>query len=303
MAQLVLSVSSERIRKVAMSLPAIRSHALMGLLSLLLAATVVGQSALTDRPLSANEMVRAVVANELNAQGANHSRWMYRADREEQGKKKTNEVVQTGHGSLDRLVEVDGHALSAKEQEDERQRIENLVRHPAEQQKLEQTQRKDPEHWQTFFKMIPDALSFSYAGRDGTLIKLSYKPNPSFHPPSREASVFRAMEGEMWVDESQRRLVSIGGHLIADVKFAGGLLGYVDKGSNFDVEQCELAPGQWEVTFLEVNMQGKALFFKNIAVQEKEFRSDFRPVPAGLTVADAEEMLKEQVQVMVAASQ
>jgi hypothetical protein len=286
-----------------MSLRAIRSQTLVGLLPLLLTARGVSQSALTERPLSANEMVRAVVANELNPQGGNHSRWMYRADKEEQGKRKTKEVVETGHGSLARLVEVDGQVLSAKEQEDEKQRMEKLVRNPAERQNLEQTQKKDAEQGKTFFKMIPDALSFNYAGRDGNRIKLSYKPNPSFHPASRQASVFHAMEGEMWVDESQRRLVSIRGHLIADVKFAGGLLGYLEKGGNFDVEQREFSPGQWEITFLEVNMQGKALFFKTIAVQQKELRSDFRPVPAGLTLAEAEEMLNDQVQVMLAASQ
>jgi hypothetical protein len=64
---------------------------------------------------------------------------MYRVDGEEQSKKKAKEVVQTRQGSLDRLVAVDGQALNAKEQQDERQRIGNLVRNPAEQQRLEQT--------------------------------------------------------------------------------------------------------------------------------------------------------------------
>jgi hypothetical protein len=155
----------------------------------------------------------------------------------------------------------------------------------------EQTRRKEAEQCKAFFKMIPDALIFTYAGRDRDLIKMNFRPNPSFQPPSREARVFHQMEGEMWVDEAQRRLVRIHGHLIADVKFAGGLLGYLEKGGYFNVEERELLPGQWDLALMEVNMKGNALFFKTIAVQEKEYRSDFRTVPDGLTLADGADML------------
>jgi hypothetical protein len=103
------------------------------------------------------------------------------------------------------------------------------------------------------------------------------------------------MEGEMWVHETQRRLVSIRGQLIANVNFAAGLLGHLEKGGHFKVEQRELLPGHWDLTFMEVDMKGKALFFKTIAVKEKEYRSDFRTVPDGLTLVEAADMLIKQV--------
>ena len=280
-----------------MSLRFLGRCALAGWIALSLIAAAFSQSASAGPAISANDLVRAVVANELNAQAGGHGRWMYHVDREEQSKQKAKEVVQTRQGSLDRLVAVDGQPLNAKEQQDERERIGNLVRNPAEQQRLEQTKKKDAEQCQAFFKMIPDALTFIYAGRDGDLIKLSYHPNPGFQPPSREARVFHEMEGEMWVHETQRRLVSIRGHLIADLKFAGGLLGHLEKGGHFSVEQRELLPGQWDLTLMEVDMKGKALFFKTIDVNEKEYRSDFRTVPDGLTLAETADMLTKQVMV------
>jgi len=143
--------------------------------------------------------------------------------------------------------------------------------------------------------MIPDALLFSYAGRDGDLIKLTYRPNPNFQPPSREARVFHAMAGEMWVHESQHRLVRITGQLVDDVKFAGRLLGHLEKGGHFAVEQSELAPGQWNLTLMEIEMKGKALFFKNIAVHQKESRKEFRAVPANLTLPDGAKLLRNEV--------
>ena len=140
----------------------------------------------------------------------------------------------------------------------------------------------------------------SPSARDGDLIKLRYQPNPNFQLPSREARVFHEMEGEMWVHETQQRLVRMQGRLIADIKFAGGLLGHLEKGGRFTVEQRELLPGQWDLTFIEVDMKGKALF-KSIAVQEREYHSDFRTVPDDLTLAEAAEMLTRQV--IVAANQ
>lgn len=280
-----------------MSFPFLGWCALSVWIALSLIGAAFSQSASADPAISANDLVRAIIANELKAQDGGHGRWMYRVDREEQGKKKAKEVVQTRQGSLDRLVAVDGQPLNAKDQQDERERIGNLVRNPAEQQRLEQAKKKDAEQCKAFFKMLPDALTFIYGGRDGELIKLTYRPNPSFQPSSRETRVFHEMEGEMWVHETQRRLVRMQGQLVADVKFAGGLLGHLEKGGHFNVEQRELSPGQWDLTFMEVDMKGKALFFKTIAVEEKEYRSDFRTVPDGLTLAEAADILSNEVTV------
>jgi hypothetical protein len=262
--------------------------------AVLLSVAAFSQSASVDRAVSANDMARAVVANELKSQDASHSRWMYHVDREEQGKKTAKEVIQTDQGSLDRLVGVDGYPLNNQEQQREKKRIEDLVRNHQEQQRLEQARRKDAEQCKSFFKIIPDAFTFSDAGREGDLIKLSYKPNPRFQPASREARVFHAMEGEMWVHATQRRLVRIRGRLIGDVKFAGGLLGHLEKGGQFNVEQAEVSPNDWELTAMEVDVKGKALFFKTIAVQEKEYRSNFDRVPGGLTLGEAADVLTKQ---------
>lgn len=133
-----------------MSLNYLRRRALTGWLALLLAVPALSQSGSVDQAISPNDLARAVVANELKSQDARHSRWMYHVDSEEQGKKKAKEVVQTGQGSLDRLVEIDGHPLSDHEQQQEKKRLEALVRHPEEQQKLEQLKKKDAEQCKSF---------------------------------------------------------------------------------------------------------------------------------------------------------
>jgi hypothetical protein len=51
------------------------------------------------------------------------------------------------------------------------------------------------------------------------------------------------------------------------------------------------------MTGLDVNMQGKALLFKSISVQQKEIHSDFERVPDDLTLADAANLLLRQTMV------
>jgi hypothetical protein len=107
--------------------------------------------------------------------------------------------------------------------------------------------------------------------------------------------VLHELEGEIWVDATQRRLVRMRGLLIADVKFAAGLLGYLQKGGHFEVMQQEISPGRWELTSLDVEMQGKALLLKTISVRQKEHRTNYRTVPSTLSLAEAAEMLTKQV--------
>ena len=62
-----------------------------------------------------------------------------------------------------------------------------------------------------------------------------------------------------------------------------------------------LSPGRWELTSVDIDMQGKALLFKTIAIHQKERRTSFRSVPGTLHLGDAAEMLTKQV--IVAANQ
>jgi hypothetical protein len=57
--------------------------------------------------------------------------------------------------------------------------------------------------------------------------------------------VFHELTGEMWIDPARRRLVRMRGQLRANVKFAGGLLGYLQKvvTSMWSSRSCHLAGG------------------------------------------------------------
>ena len=244
--------------------------------------------------LSPADLVKAVIRSELNTSDVTAIRWKYLLDKEVDGKQQTREVIETKSGSLDRLIAIAGKPLTDAPQRDETERILRLSHNPEEQRKLEQTRRKDAEQCNAFLQMIPEAFLFEYAGESGGLTKMTFKPNPGFRPSSREGKVLHEMAGEIWVNAKQQRLASINGQLMNPVKFAGGLLGHLEKGGLFAVKRAEIAPGHWELTEIAVNMRGKALLFKTISVQQKELHTNFQRVPDDLSLSDAAGLLLKQ---------
>ena len=244
--------------------------------------------------LSPNDLVRKVVEHELVAQKQDHSLWMYRDAVKVPAPAKEKVVVQTHQGELTCLEQVGGRPLSPDQKMAERRRIHNFVADASAQHKAQQASRSDDQKSTELFSILPDAFLFEYAEKNGDNQKLTFHPNPDFRSHSMEAYVFHKMDGYVIVNVKEYRLVEIAGTLTHGVQFFGGFLGHLDPGGTFDVRMTEVAPGIWNIARMKVNMRGKALFFKNIGDQEDETRSDFRPVPQGTTLSQAEQMLLKQ---------
>lgn len=243
---------------------------------------------------SANELAKEVVTHELQTQDSDHTHWEYRLETEKSGKKEVKEVVETKDGDLKKLLSTNGQPLNQSQEKAEETRLQKLVSNPQEQQKLQRSRADDEKKTKQLFSMIPQAFLFSYGEKNGDKVTLNFKPNPKFHPPNREASALHQMQGHMIVDNKEKRLVEISGQLMNEVKFGGGLLGHLDPGGTFDVKQTEVAPEHWEISTMDVEMKGKALFFKTIAVQEKELHSQFKSVPESLTLEQGKQLLDKQ---------
>jgi hypothetical protein len=244
--------------------------------------------------VSANELARRVITNELKFQG-DHTNWMYRLEKEQYGKKQVEEIIETKEGSLSRLLSINDRPLTAQQQEEEDQRVQELMTSRSAKRKLQRALDAETLQGRRLFEMLPDAFVFIYTGGDGNLAKLSFRPNPNFHPPSLEARVFHDMEGDMWVDCKQERLAAFSGQLKQDVNFGFGLLGHLDKGGHFEVRQAEVVPGHWDMTTMSLEMTGKALLFKSIGVQKRENRQDFHQVSDDLTLTDAANILNRHM--------
>ena len=248
------------------------------------------------------ELVAKVVERELHAPGDGH--FMYREWRQASEGTKVREVIETGAGAVARLIAINDQPLTPQQGAEEDTRLQNLLQHPELQKQKEKDQRQDDEEVSKMFRELPKAFLYNYEGVEqgqaGELLRLKFVPNPRYQPPSRETSVYKAMSGKLWVAVPEYRLARIQATLFRDVKFGWGILGHLDKGGHFYIEQSKIVAERWDVTYQNIQFNGKALLFKNISQHEVGRLSDYHRVPDNLTLAQGIEMLKKNSSQMAA---
>ncbi len=275
----------------------------------LVVSIVVGSavlvSAQTQPNISANDLVRRVIHNEDGA-SSNGPRYMYRLRTVKPERTVVKEMIETNDGTVGRLLSVNDHPLTADQRTSDEKKLNKLLNDPDERKDRMEEQKKDEQRTRMMVKALPDAFLYKYDGEEtanGTqCIRLSFQPNPNFDPPSRELMVYKGMQGHMLIDPKQERLVRIDANLFQDVTFGWGILGRLNKGGHFLVEQADVGEG-WETTRMELDFVGKALMFKTIKIKESETASDFRKVPPNLSLAQGVDLLRKSEQVMAQGGQ
>ncbi|HLJ41791.1 MAG TPA: hypothetical protein VKT50_09925 [Candidatus Acidoferrales bacterium] len=246
-----------------------------------------------DGKIDAQQLARDVLTNELKAEQRDNTLWRFRKAEWQNGKEQLYDVIETKHGDVSRLLAENGKPLNAEQQRAENARIQKLTNESDEMKKQVQTLKQDGDQETKLLAMLPDALLYHYASKKGDLVTLTFKPNPKFHASSHEAEVFHHMSGVMVLNTKVKRLVELRGRLNSEVKFFGGILGHLDKGGTFAVKQADVAGTHWDMTLLDTELNGKALFFKTIAVHEKRVESNYQRVPEDITVQRAAQMLRK----------
>jgi hypothetical protein len=254
------------------------------LLFLLLAST------LATAQRNPQALVSKMVENELESQKRPRY-WMYVDSKTKAGRTEVSRVIQTPECWITWPVAVDGHPPTEEEQKHAREQVEKLVTHAGTRKKNRDEIDADAQKSTELLKLLPNAVLFTRAGREGKSVRLRFRPNPEYRPSNSETKVFHSMEGVLLIDAKQTRLAKLSGKLISDVDFGFGILGKLKKGGSFEVVQSEVAPRDWEMSLLDVDISGRALFFHTIGEQQHEFRSQFKPVPSGLSVAQAARMV------------
>lgn len=257
----------------------------------LLGAGLVLQPAIApaqDEGQNARAFVQKAVQNEMQKDQNDHTRWLYFEDDKKAETPVKQWVADTSNGSLKRILQIDGHKLSASEQ---KQRIDRFLGDPSAQAKARKSSAHDDKEAAEMLLLLPKAFIWTKKGEEGDNTILHFKPDPNFNPPDLEAKVFAAMEGDMAVDTKQLRIASIKGTMIRGVKIFGGVLGELDPGGSFDVERRETGDGIWQITETHVHINGHALIFKTISEQEDDVKTHFKQLPQSITMEQAKDEL------------
>lgn len=240
---------------------------------------------------SAQKLVQQVINNELYYNRTDHSHWIFLDSDTTPSKSTVKLVVQTPQASVSRLIELNGKPPTPQQAAQDHAKMESVVNDPAVRAKQKKSSAHDDRQAVALMKMLPNAFLWSYAGESNGEIKLNFKPNPGFQPPTYASRVFAAMAGSMVVDAEQKRLKVLDGTVIQDVEFGWGLFGKIEKGGTFRVVRSEIAPREWEITQTHVHIQGHMLFFKSISEQEDEITSRYKRTPPTMTLREAADAL------------
>jgi hypothetical protein len=250
------------------------------------------------------ELVRTAVANEVTAANDDSIKHMFRSRKQTPQGSQTRLYVETRSAMAGMTIAYNDQPLTPEQMRGEENRLAGLVsdpellgrKHSQEQQTAERTLR--------IVKALPDAFLYDYdgeergaadLGKDGArLVRLRFHPNPDYQPPSRVEQVLEGMQGFLLIDSTSGRIARIDGALFKEVGFGWGILGHLDKGGHFLVEQRDVGDGSWEVSRMSLGFTGRILLFKSIAIKSEEVLGDFRRVPADTTFAQGVEMLKAE---------
>lgn len=280
---------------------------LYGLMTLLLVGVfspIVRVGAENNAELAPAELVRRAVNNEVSSNQSAARHFMFKDLRRTPQLSQLKLVVETNDATAGLLVMQNGHPLNEQQRRQEEARLANYAHNPQELRKKKKQEREDTEHTERILKALPDAFIYERAGtvpgREGVgtpgdeLLQLNFRPNPNYNPPSHVEQVLTGMHGHLLVDANQERIAEIDGTLERQVEFGWGILGHLDPGGRFLVEQADVGDHHWELTHMKLSFTGKVLLFKKLSIHSSDTFSDFHPVPNNLTFAQGVELLKKE---------
>jgi hypothetical protein len=250
------------------------------------------------------ELVRAAVANEVAAANDDSIKHMFRSRKQTPQGSQTRLYVETRSAMAGMTIAYNDQPLTPEQMQGEENHLGGLMSDPEQLRRKHAQEQQAAERTLRIVKALPDAFLYDYdgeergaadLGKDGArLLRLKFRPNPAYQPPSRVEQVLDGMQGFLLIDSASRRIARIDGTLFKEVGFGWGILGHLDKDGHFLVEQRDLGNGSWEVSHMSLSFTGKILLFKSLAIKSDEVFSDFRRVPADTTFAQGVEMLKAE---------
>lgn len=272
------------------------------LLTILLAAMAFAQSSVSSYR-DPRDLVRKAVENEINANNGS-MKFMFRGTKTTPKGSTTKIYVETKEATAGVIIAYDGKPLTPEQRADEQNRNERFLKNPDELRKKRAQEHEDAERTERIIRALPDAFLFepegeqpgsAGIGRAGDpLLKMTFRPNPNYRPPSHVEEVLTGMQGDLLVDATHYRIASIDGTLFREVGFGWGILGHLDKGGHFLVHQADVGDNTWEISMMALKFTGKILLFKNLSIESTEVYTGFKPVSPNLTFAQALDLIKKQ---------
>lgn len=186
------------------------------------------------------------------------------------------------------LVAKNGKPLSepeqAKENERVKKRIEELQKRQAKNNQREEKARqegkdqddKDEPGIEVFLRSCQFVNPRRERFRGEDVLVFDFEGNPEYKPKNTAERVVQQLAGVVWIDERQHQVARLEAYFVKDVKFAGGLLANLQKGTSFIFEQAFINNEVWLPTYEEAHVGVRVLLVKGIKVNEITLYSGYQ---------------------------
>ena len=275
-----------------------------GLLSLSLwaapPATPLPASAAYPEP---RELVRLAVANDLR-QAREFTPYSFQFRKQTPSDSRSEVLVGTKDGFAGRTIAINDQPLTQLQSQEEDTRLKTLLQDPSRLSEKLAKQKENHDRSVQIVAAMPQAFLFEYDGTESrtipgqpaeSLLRLKFRPDPKYAPPTRIEQVLTTMSGTMLIEPRLLHLARIDGTLQSDVAFGWGILGHLDKGGRILLEQNDIGNGVWQQTHMILNFSGKLLIFKNIDIKIDQTQKDFQRVADNLTFAQGVDWLNQRI--------
>jgi hypothetical protein len=173
------------------------------------------------------------------------------------------------------LVKKDGKQLSDAEQKKENEKTQKRIEeHQKRAAKKEAKEEKAKEEGKSDEKDEPGIEIFLRACqfvnprrerfRGQEVLVFDFEPNPEFKAHKLVERVVQKLAGVVWVDEKAHDVARLEAYFTGDMKFAGGLLANLQKGTSFVFEQSFVNNEVWLPTYMEAHVGVRFLLVKGI---------------------------------------
>ena len=185
------------------------------------------------------------------------------------------------------LTKKEGKPLSEEEAKKENEKTQkqikelqkNEAKKEAKEEKAKEEGKKD-ENDEPGIEVFLRASQFvnprreRFRGQD--VLVFDFEPNPEFKAHKLVEKVVQKLAGVVWIDEKAHDVARLEAYFTGDMKFAGGLLANLQKGTSLVFEQGYVNDEVWLPTYMEAHLGVRVLLVKGFKVNEVTHYSDYK---------------------------
>ena len=211
---------------------------------------------------------------------------------ESNGKVKKREVTEytffyLNGEEVSTVVKKDGKPLSDAEQKKENEktqkRIEELQKRKTKKEAKEEkakeegkSEEKDEPGIEIFLRACQFVNPRRERFRGQDVLVFDFEPNPEFKAHKLVEKVVQKLAGVVWIDEKAHDVARLEAYFVGDMRFAGGLLANLEKGTSFVMGQAYVNNEVWLPTYEEAHVGVRVLLVKGIKVNAVTRYSDYK---------------------------